>query len=154
MKHLRDIFFHSPWLYRAMRFLLGGVFVFAGAAKLVDPRAFARTISGYDLLPEELLVPVAIALPAIEFLAGVGLCFNIRGSLKVVSGLLAMFLGVLGYAILQNLDVDCGCFSAEEIRAQNNLQVAFVRDIGLMAVACYLFSWRWFHQRHPARIMD
>jgi hypothetical protein len=113
----------------------------------MDPRAFARTISGYDLVPDGLLVPVAIALPAIEWLAGLGLVFDVRGSLKVISGLLAMFLVVLGYAIFNNLNVDCGCFSAEEVHAQNSLRSAFYRDLGLMGIVTYLCMWRWFHRR-------
>ena len=111
---LRTSPFYSPWLCRLMRILLGGVFVIAGGAKLIDPRAFARTISAYGLLPEELLVPAATGLPAIELLAGLGLPFKVRGSLAAICGLLTCFLFALGYAIWNNLDVDCGCFSKLE----------------------------------------
>ncbi len=148
---LRTLFFQSPWIYSIARVLLGCVFLVAGAAKLMAPRAFARVISGYNLLPEELLVPVAIGLPAIEFLAGLGLILNVRGSLKVIAGLLAMFLVILGYAISNNLEVDCGCFSPEEISAQNNLRLAVLRDIGLLAVCLYLLTWRRFNRRLQAK---
>ncbi|MGA2401884.1 MAG: MauE/DoxX family redox-associated membrane protein, partial [Syntrophobacteraceae bacterium] len=100
MKILKNPLSQSPLLHRLMRVLLGGAFIFAGASKLLDPRAFARTVSAYGLLPEQLLVPVAIVLPALEFMAGTGLLFNVRGSLKVITGLLSLFLIVLGYAIL------------------------------------------------------
>lgn len=123
-----------------MRILLGGIFLMAGGAKLVDPRAFARTISVYGMLPEELLVPAAIGLPVIELLAGLCLSFNVRGSLTAICGLLTFFLFALGYAISKNLDVDCGCFSQLEIHARNSLLVAFLRDLGLMAVAFYLMA--------------
>lgn len=127
-----------------MRVLLAGVFIIAGSSKLLDPRAFARIISAYGLLPDELLAPVAIGLPAIEVLAGVGLLFDIRGSLKIISGLLAGFLLVLGYAIWKNLGVDCGCFSHSEIEAGKDLRAAFVRDIALLAISFYLIFWRRF----------
>ena len=81
---LRTSLFYSPWLCCLMRALLGGIFFIAGGAKLVDPRAFARTISAYGLLPEDLLVPTAIGLPAIELLAGLGLLFKVRGSLAAI----------------------------------------------------------------------
>ena len=58
--NLTDIgkaFFHSPLFYRLMRLVLGVVFIFAGVSKLMDPGAFARTISVYGLLPDALLVP-------------------------------------------------------------------------------------------------
>lgn len=127
-----------------MRLLLGGIFVAAGGGKLVDPRAFARIISAYDLLPDELLVPAAIGIPAIELLAGLGLLFNLRGSLTTICALLTCFLFALGYAIWKNLDVDCGCFSQLEIQAGNNLRTAFLRDLGLMAASFYLMA----RQRH------
>ncbi len=130
-----------------MRTLLGAIFLIAGGAKLVDPRAFARTISAYGLLPEELLVSAAIGLPAIELLAGLGLLFKVRGSLAAICGLLTCFLFVLGYAIWKNLDVDCGCFSQLEIHARNSLLAAFLRDLGLMAVSFYLMAWQRLHNR-------
>ena len=147
MKFLRTSLFFSPWLCCLLRALLGGIFLIAGGAKLIDPRAFARTISAYDLLPEELLVPAAIGLPAIELLAGLGLLFKVRGSLATICGLLTFLLFVLGYAIWKNLDVDCGCFSHLEIHARNSLLVAFLRDLGLMAVTFYLMLWRRIRNR-------
>ena len=142
MTFLRTLLFHSPWLSSLMRILLGGVFLVAGGAKLYDPRAFARIISAYGLLPEELLVPAAIGIPSIELLAGLCLLFKVRGSLAAVCGLLTCFLFVLGYAIWKNLDVDCGCFSQLEIHARNSLLAAFLRDMGLMAVSFYLMAWQ------------
>ena len=139
---LRTSLFYSPWLCCLMRALLGGIFLIAGGTKLLAPRAFARTISAYGLLPEELLVPAAIGIPAIELLAGLGLLFKVRGSLAAICGLLTCFLFVLGYAIWKNLDVDCGCFSKLEIHARNSLLVAFLRDLGLMAVTFYLMWWQ------------
>jgi hypothetical protein len=147
MSPLKRALFCSPWIYRATRILLGGIFIWAGGVKLISPRAFARTISGWGLVPDDLLVPVAIGLPVIEILAGLGLVFDIRGSLKVISGLLVTFLVILGYGILNNLNVDCGCFSAEELRAQNSLRIALYRDLGLMGIVGYLSMWRWFQKR-------
>lgn len=144
---LKTLLFRSPWLFRVMRILLGCVFIVAGGSKLLAPRAFARVISAYDLLPEELLVFVALGLPALELLAGLGLLFNIRGSIKTVFALLAGFLLVLAYAILKNLDVDCGCFSQVEMDARSSLRIAFIRDLGLIAISLYLIAWERFHNR-------
>lgn len=130
-----------------MRLLLGGIFAAAGGAKLLDPRAFARIISAYDLLPEELLAPVAIGIPAIELLAGLGLLFNVRGSLTTICALLTCFLFALGYAIRKNFDLDCGCFPQLEMQAGNNLHTAFLRDLGLMAASIYLMAWRRIRNR-------
>lgn len=137
-----SVFFHSHWPYRLARIGLGLVFVWAGVVKLAAPKAFARMVSGYGLVPPDLLVPFALGLPVVELLAGVGLVFDVRGSLRTIAGLLLMFLAVLGYAILNGMAVDCGCFSLEEIHAQNGLRTAFFRDLGLMIPTVYLFVWR------------
>jgi len=132
----------SPKLFLLIRLALGLVFVYAGAVKLVDPRAFARVVSQYDIVPEFLLAPFAVGLPALEFLAGLGLVFNIRGSLAVISALLMIFVLVLGYGILNSLDIDCGCFSPEELNARNSLQQAFYRDLLMMGAVCYLYAYK------------
>ncbi|SPJ15689.1 membrane hypothetical protein [Syntrophobacter sp. SbD2] len=130
-----------------MRLVLGGIFLIAGSAKLADPRAFARIISAYGLLPEQLLVPAAIGIPSIEVLAAFCLLLNVRGGLAAICGLLTFFLLVLGYAISKNLNVDCGCFSQLEIHARNSLFIAFLRDLGLMAVSFYLIACQRVHNR-------
>lgn len=146
LANIKKTLFHSSLLYRALRLLLGVIFIFAGVSKLLDPHAFARTISAYGILPDALLFPVAIALAALEFLTGTCLLLNIRGSLQVTTGLLTLFLIVLGHAILHNLDVDCGCFSGNEIPAPGALKPAFGRDLGLMAISFYLMSWDRFNR--------
>jgi uncharacterized membrane protein YphA (DoxX/SURF4 family) len=122
-----------------VRFAIGSVFVYAGFIKLIDPKAFARVISHYDMVPESLLLFVAIGLPALEFFAGLGLVFNIRGSLSVIIILLMMFSIVLGYGIFNNLNINCGCFSSEELSQQDNLKLAFYRDLILIGGAFFLF---------------
>jgi uncharacterized membrane protein YphA (DoxX/SURF4 family) len=141
------MWFLPTWVHHLGRIGIGAVFIWAGGVKLLDPRAFARILSGFDLVPEELLVPVAIGLPLVEFLAGVALIFDFRGALKIIFGLLVMFLAVLGYGLARNLNVDCGCFSTAEMAAQDGLKMAFLRDLGLLLVVLYLFFWQRKRQR-------
>jgi uncharacterized membrane protein YphA (DoxX/SURF4 family) len=136
-------FILSPWLQHIIRFSIGVIFMYAGITKIIDPKAFARVISQYDLVPESLLVPVAIGLPVLEILAGIGLFFAIRGSLSVIFGLLVMFIFVLWYGILKNLDIDCGCFSPQELKSQASLWHAFYRDAAMIAATAYLFIAGW-----------
>ncbi len=56
----------SPRLYIPVRLGLAVLFIYAGAVKLADPRAFARTISHYGLVPEPLLPTVAVGLPVMR----------------------------------------------------------------------------------------
>jgi uncharacterized membrane protein YphA (DoxX/SURF4 family) len=129
----------SSWLRLFVRFSIAAVFIYAGFVKLIDPRAFARVISHYEMVPESLLPFVAIGLPTLEFFAGLGLVFNIRGSLSVIIILLMMFGIVLGYGIFNDLNIDCGCFSSEELSQQENLKLAFYRDLILIGGAFFLF---------------
>jgi uncharacterized membrane protein YphA (DoxX/SURF4 family) len=122
--------------------VLGVVFVWAGSVKLADPEAFAEIISAYNLVPEAFLAVVAIGLPALEVLAGLGLVLDIRGSLGTILGLLALFIFVLWFGILKDLDIDCGCFSPTDLAEHMTLRQAMYRDFIMMAGAFYLFWWR------------
>src|SRR5512136_738352 len=64
------------WAYRILRITIGGVFVYAGAIKVMDVKGFARMVSQYGLVPDPFLAPVAWGLPVLELLAGLGLVFE------------------------------------------------------------------------------
>jgi uncharacterized membrane protein YphA (DoxX/SURF4 family) len=138
----KKVMFVSPWPYRLVRVCLGAIFVFSGVVKLVDPKRFARTISEFGLLPEILLAPAAIGLPAVELLAGLGLILDIRGSLSLIFGMLIMFIFVLWFGILKGLDIDCGCFSIAELKDHASLRDAFHRDVVMVAAVLYLYLAR------------
>ncbi len=133
-----------PRLYLLVRIALAALFIYGGIIKLFDPKAFAATISAYDLVPETFLPIVAVGLPLIETIAGLALVFDRPWGLHLITGLLALFVFVLGYGILGDLNVDCGCFGAEDLNKQAGLRAAFYRDlilIGIVAPYLYLFRW-------------
>ncbi len=134
----------GAWAYLGARLLLGCVFVYAGLGKLMDPAAFATVIAGYGLVPEPLLGPVALGLPLLEVLAGLGLVLDLRGSLGTVLALTLMFMAVLGWGIALGLDVDCGCYGPQdpEGAAYHGLRDAMWRDAGLLAVIGFAYWWR------------
>jgi len=136
------------WPYRIVRLALAALFIYGGVIKLFDPKAFARTISGYDLVPEVLLPVAAVGLPVVETVAGIGLLLDIRGSLALIAALLGMFVLVLGYGISLNLDVDCGCFGADDLAKQAGLVQAFWRDLVLEGIVVpYLYLSRHIRNR-------
>lgn len=147
----------NHWSYRLLRFCIAGIFMYSGAVKLLDVKGFANMVSQYGLVPDPLLAPVAIGLPAIEVLAGIGLLFEIPGALTAISGMLVMFVGVLWYGVLKDLDIDCGCFSTEELKGQDSLRQALNRDFVMVAVCCYLYVCRFLRfkrgQDLEARVM-
>jgi uncharacterized membrane protein YphA (DoxX/SURF4 family) len=128
----------SPRLYFFVRVTLALVFIYAGLIKLADTKAFARTVSQYGLLPEPLLPVVAVSLPSIEALAGCALVFDLGTGLYAISGLLLLFASLLGYGVLKNMDIDCGCFGPAEIAEHKGLTHAFLRDLALIGVVAFL----------------
>lgn len=144
---LKNIF-SSPFLYHLLRLAMAVLFLYAGGVKLLDPKAFAVTISAYDLVPEALLPVVAVGLPLVEVVAGTALLLEIRGSLAGITALMVLFIAVLGYGILGDLDVDCGCFGADELARRSSLREAFIRDIVITGIVIpYLYWFQRFRTR-------
>jgi rhodanese-related sulfurtransferase len=144
----------SIWIYRFIRGLLSIAFLYAGATKLADPKAFAALIDAYGIVPNPILMPVAVGLPLLEMVAAIGLMADIRGSLTMISGLMAVFIGILVYGIRMGLDVDCGCFGPEDIesRAYHGLWEAFYRDLVMAAGIVYLYGWRRCRSAGPMKL--
>ena len=132
----------TRWPDRVIRGVLAFLFIYGGGLKLMDPKAFAAALSHYDLIPEMLLPVVAVVLPALEVVAGMALLFNLPGGLTVITGLLVLFVAVLGYGILTDLNVDCGCFGPEEVAGRQSLRQAFIRDLLLIGAASFLYYTR------------
>jgi uncharacterized membrane protein YphA (DoxX/SURF4 family) len=142
------------WLYRLCRWTLGIIFIYAGGTKLLEPETFAVLIEAYGIAPEELLMPVAIGLPLLEVIGGIGLLFDIRGSLALISGLLVLFMVILGYGIWMGLDVDCGCFGPEDPEAEafHGLRLSLFRDLIMMAVVFFMYGWRRYRPLRPVSV--
>jgi len=136
----------SRWSYRAVRTLLGLMFVVAGVIKLSDPQQFAIVIDAFGLVPRGVLIPMSYALPVLEVAAGLGLVFDVRYSLSTIAVLTLLFLAVLGYGLHLGLDIDCGCYGPgdPEAEAFSGLRDAFNRDLWMLAGVGYCYWFRWF----------
>ena len=138
-------------LYPTLRWLLGAIFIYSGASKLLAPKTFAVLIDAYGLVPDGLLMPVALVLPAVELVAGAGLLADVRGSLGAIAGMLVLFVAILGYGIDMGLDVDCGCFGPEDPEAEafHGLRAALYRDLVMLAAVGFLYAWRRWRDIRP-----
>jgi len=98
----------------AFRLILGGLFIYAGVVKVLDPLDFAQNIRNYRLVGQSLSFIAAVVLPWLEILAGVALAAGIwkRASALFISGLLVFFILLTLVTLARGLDVDCGCFGA------------------------------------------
>ena len=131
-------------LYHVLRLGLAAIFIYAGLVKLLHPKVFAHALAQYELLPDALLPLVALGLPAVEVLAGLGLVLDLRLSLLAIQGMLLLFILVLGYAIFMGLDIDCGCFTMDELAERSTVQAAFFRDVVMMGGVFFLLWARQF----------
>ena len=122
------------WLLIAGRIILGGILVYAAWAKLrVSWLVFAGSLSGYQLLPDNLLEPIAKTLPWFELALGVllvsGLLLRWAGLISTL--LLGTFFGVMVRSYAAGLKIDCGCFGPGEALGPKTL----IRDGSLVALS-------------------
>lgn len=123
----------------ASRLILGGVFIAAGVPKILDPGAFAAAIRSYGLaLPEWFVSFSAYALPYIEVLIGLYLIIGLftKPTAWLTTALMVVFTAALLQGIARGLDINCGCFGAGD--GSSNLWLAFLRDIGLIALCLHI----------------
>jgi len=99
-------------LWRFLDLVVGGVFIYAGAIKILDPVQFAFDIDNYKVLPWTLGVGLAFYLPWVELLTGVALIVHrfYRGALVILLAATAIFIGATIAAKTRGLDITCGCF--------------------------------------------
>ena len=99
-------------IFKCLPFVIGGIFLYAGLSKVVDPASFAESIDNYRILPWKVAVVVALYLPWLEIVCG--LCIAMRrlylGALVVLTGASIIFMLALISAIFRGLNINCGCF--------------------------------------------
>jgi putative oxidoreductase len=91
---------------------LGLIFVYAAIPKILEAGDFARDIRNYRILPVWSYNLVALWLPWIELLGGLGLVSGIwkKGGAMVLLVMLVVFTAAVISAVVRGLDIDCGCF--------------------------------------------
>jgi uncharacterized membrane protein YphA (DoxX/SURF4 family) len=121
------------------RLVLGGIFVYAGVAKIIDPAGFAQSIHNYQILPELLVQPAAIILPWVEVVGGAALLLRwwTGGASLLLSALMLVFFIALSITIARGLDISCGCFSSTGAGKVSWLYL--IRDFTLFAMGAILF---------------
>ena len=102
----------NKYVLFVFRVIVGGIFIWAGLLKIVDPLDFAQSISNYRAFSQGLSFFLAVFLPWIEVICGVFLILGIfpRASSLLLSSLLVAFLILIAATIMRGIDIDCGCF--------------------------------------------
>jgi uncharacterized membrane protein YphA (DoxX/SURF4 family) len=101
-----------------IKLVLGGVLLYAGVMKLLDPTGFAEEIANYRFLSE--LAPVlAVVLPPVEIALGATLILARLSNPWLPAAalgsalLMAVFTIAVAQAVLRGIDTSCGCFGTE-----------------------------------------
>ena len=110
--------------YRVLRWFLAGAFVFSAISKSLDAGKFAKTIAEFGIVVEGTEFATAIFLVVSEFVEGIGLLKDVKGSLAAVLSLLRTFLAVLCYGLWLGLDIDYGCLATIKMHRSSSIAVS------------------------------
>lgn len=126
------------YLTLLLRLALGGIFLYAGVTKIVDPPAFAGSIAAYRLLPYFGNYLLAATLPWLELLCGLLLIVGhrVRVAAAILLLLNLLFMAAIASTIARGLDIDCGCF--RQGGGKTSAWTALWRDLLLVAMAGWL----------------
>ncbi|MEY2539634.1 MAG: hypothetical protein QOG67_3374 [Verrucomicrobiota bacterium] len=132
-------------LWRILDFLIGGLFIYAGVIKMLDPIRFGIDIDNFKMLPWPIAIRLAFFLPWLEILAGVALITRrlYLGGLTILTALMFVFIGATITAKARGLDITCGCFG----HASKNLSFTWHMVLDLVLAASLLLLWRSSPQR-------
>jgi putative oxidoreductase len=125
-------------LWRIVALIVGGIFIYAGVIKAVDPLRFAIDIDNYKMLPWAIGVRLAFYLPWLELACGFALIlrFFYRGGLFILTALTFIFIAASIIAKVRRLDITCGCFghASKNWNFTTHLGLDFVILIALIAL--------------------
>jgi putative oxidoreductase len=137
----------KSFLWRIIDLVVGGIFIYAGAIKALDPIRFGLDIDNYKILPWAVSIRFAFYLPSLEILCGLALIlrFLYRGGLSILGVLVLTFLGATIAAKVRGLDITCGCFghASQNWSFPQHLAV----DLALLVAVVFL----WFSERAAAQ---
>jgi hypothetical protein len=121
---------------------IGLVFALSSVTKLRRPRAFARNVHEYRVLPEWASRAIAVPIIAVELAIALALLTGVLAAAALVASLvvLTIFLAAVGFNLRRGRRVACGCFgsSAERISRRSAARLLIL----LAVTATLLLLWR------------
>ncbi len=134
----------NSWLELALRWFIGGLFIYASYHKIVHPDIFAKIIYGYELFPHALINLTAIIIPYLELVTGLCLILGIfpKGASFIINSLLLMFILLIAINLLRGHEFDCGCFSADEQALHAPSYSLLIRDVFYLIAGLYVFMFK------------
>lgn len=132
----------KQWAGLVARLVVGGVWIWAGVAKLPDPALSVESVRAYELLPASLVEPVGHLLPPLEAVLGAALVLGLmtRGAALISAVLLIAFVIGVASVWARGIEIDCGCFGDGGARAGATSAYPWeiARDVGLLVLSAFL----------------
>jgi uncharacterized membrane protein YphA (DoxX/SURF4 family) len=115
------------------RLLVGGVFLWAGILKIIDPLGFIQSIENYHVFPRSFSFFTGLTLPWLEVFCGSLLIVGVwkRATSLFLSLLLFSFLVLIILTIFRGINIDCGCFGSLDRKVDVTLILVDVILLGL-----------------------
>ena len=123
-------------LHWLCRLLLAGIFIYSGYVKVQSPLQFSAAISGYKIVPDVLVLPLATYFPWLEIALGAMLLvgWKIRYVASGAALLLLFFTVILTVTYLRGIEADCGCFGFGDRISP----LTIARDLTILLPAAFL----------------
>lgn len=128
----------QPLLQLGLRLFLGWVFITSGWEKLQAMHVFVPMVLAYKVLPDQLALIYAKALPWVELLAGSYLVIGLftRYAAGAIGAMLLSFIIAIAMVLIRGDVIDCGCFVGGKVEPVDlNL---LLRDVGMLTGCVYL----------------
>ncbi len=131
--------------------LFGGLFLWAGTLKAINPSMFLLNVRSFDLLGDPYAAWLALALPWLEIFCGLAVITGLLrpGGLLLLNVTLVIFLAAIVHAWMRGIDIKCGCFGPGDHTAAYAELV--LRDVLLLGLGTWLFYLSTGAEPEPVR---
>ena len=135
------------------RLIVSAAFILAALPKIQDPAAFATSVEGYRIVTGNLAMWIALVLPWLELVAGLGLLIPQirRGSNLIIALLLIVFTVLHASAWARGLDINCGCFSPHGSEKAPDYLWLILRNLGLLTACVCVLICDWQNRQRRIR---
>lgn len=136
----------QPWVSTALRLILAGIWLYAGASKVTDLAGSVDAVFAFRLLPDELARFVGATQPFVEIALGVLFLLGYATRFAAVASavVMAAFIVAIVSAAARGLRIDCGCFGGggDLAAGESTRYLADIaRDGGILLASAALACW-------------
>ena len=128
-------------MYRVVIYIIALILLISGLSKIYNPGEIESSIRNLTGLSGDILLIPTLLLPSFELILALLLLTGtrIKETTKIVSALFLLFLLFSFYAIVKNIETDCGCFGGL-VESKTNIFM-LIRNAFLFIATIYLVKY-------------